>query len=71
MIPFIVFRVMKIVASLLAVVVIGINLFFVVVFMEELPSHWAIYLAIAIGVLLYMTFVVYLVSLGILEYSTL
>jgi len=56
------FRVMKIIASLLTLVVIGINLFFVVVFIQQLPSHWAIYLTIAVVVTLYMVFVIYLVS---------
>jgi len=53
---------MKIIASLLTLVVIGINLFFVVVFIQQLPSHWAIYLTIAVVVTLYMVFVIYLVS---------
>jgi len=53
---------MKTVASLLTVVVIGINLFFVAVFIQQLPAHWAIYLTMAIVVTLYMAFVVYLVS---------
>ncbi|KAL3832300.1 hypothetical protein ACJMK2_023954 [Sinanodonta woodiana] len=53
-------RVMKTIAGVLTVVVIGINLFFVVVYVKELPNHWAIYLVIAILVVLYITFVTYL-----------
>ncbi|XP_052809476.1 natural resistance-associated macrophage protein 2-like [Mya arenaria] len=52
--------VMKVIASVLTVVVIGINLFFVAVFIQRLPEHWAIYLAIAVVVCLYMAFVLYL-----------
>ncbi|KAL4221936.1 hypothetical protein ACF0H5_017988 [Mactra antiquata] len=51
---------MKIVAGLLTIVVIGINMFFVVVFIQNLPSHWAIYLSISIVVCLYLLFVIYL-----------
>ncbi|KAK3603173.1 hypothetical protein CHS0354_043006 [Potamilus streckersoni] len=53
-------RVMKAIAGVLTVVVIGINLFFVVVYVKELPKHWAIYLVITIIVVLYITFVTYL-----------
>ncbi|KAH3715576.1 natural resistance-associated macrophage protein 2-like [Dreissena polymorpha] len=52
--------VMKVIASLLTVVVIGINMFFVAVFMQQLPNHWAVYLGVALGVALYLTFVIYL-----------
>lgn len=53
--------VMKIIAGLLAAVVIGINLYFVVVYIQQLPKHWAVYLGITILVILYLAFVVYLV----------
>lgn len=51
---------MKIIASLLTIVVIGINLFFVIVFIQKLPSHWAVYLGMSVLVLLYLLFVIYL-----------
>ncbi|XP_077979173.1 natural resistance-associated macrophage protein 2-like [Glandiceps talaboti] len=59
----------KIVASLLAVTVIGINLYFVALFVRVIPHHWAIYLGVAIAVILYLSFIGYLawicmVSLG-------
>ncbi|XP_060584569.1 LOW QUALITY PROTEIN: natural resistance-associated macrophage protein 2-like [Ruditapes philippinarum] len=52
--------VMKTIACLLTVVVIGINMFFVVVFIQGLPSHWAIYLGISVLVFAYLLFVIYL-----------
>ncbi|XP_071102519.1 natural resistance-associated macrophage protein 2-like [Haliotis cracherodii] len=52
--------VMKILAGLLAVGVIIINLFFVVVYIQQAPAHWAIYLAVAIVVCFYICFVIYL-----------
>jgi hypothetical protein len=52
---------MKIIAAVLSIVVIGINMFFVVTYISELPSHWAIYLTMAILVLFYLAFVLYLV----------
>ena len=54
---------MRIITGVLAVAVIGINLFFVVTFLKDLPSNWAIYIAIGIAVLLYLLFVIYLVSI--------
>uniref|UniRef100_A0A0P6HKC5 Natural resistance-associated macrophage protein n=1 Tax=Daphnia magna TaxID=35525 RepID=A0A0P6HKC5_9CRUS len=52
----------KILLAILAVVVVGINLFFVVVTIDEnLPHHWAIYTAFGIFGVLYMTLVGYLV----------
>jgi len=56
------YRVMKIIAGILAAVVIGINMYFVVVYIQELPNHWAIYLAIAVLLLFYFVFLLYLVS---------
>ncbi|XP_059169780.1 natural resistance-associated macrophage protein 2-like isoform X2 [Physella acuta] len=53
-------RCMKILTGLLALVVIGINLYFVVVYIQELPEHWAIYLSISIAVFLYLLFLLYL-----------
>ncbi|XP_053373453.1 natural resistance-associated macrophage protein 2-like isoform X2 [Mercenaria mercenaria] len=47
-------------AGLLTIIVIGINLFFVVVFIQDLPSHWAIYLAMSVLIILYLLFVIYL-----------
>lgn len=57
------FSVGKIVISLLGVVVIGINLYFVDDFVKSnLPDHWAVYLALAIFMLFYICFNLYLVS---------
>ena len=50
------------IASVLTIVVIGINLFFVSVFIRELPEKWWLYLIIGVLLLLYMLFVIYLVS---------
>jgi len=56
------YRVMKIIAGILTAVVIGINMYFVVVYIQELPNHWAIYLAIIVLLLFYFIFLLYLVS---------
>ena len=58
------YRLAIIVCSLLAVTVIGINIYFVAVFLPTLPHHWAMYLLEAIILLLYFTFIIYLVSTG-------
>ncbi|KAL1430022.1 hypothetical protein MTO96_015508 [Rhipicephalus appendiculatus] len=53
----------KIGASLLSMLVISINLFFVSNFVREsLPSHWAIYLGVALFGLLYLGFNLYLLA---------
>lgn len=54
-------RLMTIFTSLLAVVVIGINLFFISVYVHSLPNHWAMYLLVSVLVLMYIMFVIYLV----------
>ncbi|KAL3861413.1 hypothetical protein ACJMK2_007448 [Sinanodonta woodiana] len=54
-------RFMKAIAGTLTVVVVGINIYFVVVYIGQLPSNWAIYVPIAILVVIYMAFVIYLV----------
>ena len=54
---------MKAIASTLTVVVVGINLYFVMVYLQELPNHWAIYLGVAVVTVAYLAFVVYLVCL--------
>ncbi|XP_013399116.1 natural resistance-associated macrophage protein 2-like [Lingula anatina] len=54
-------RPMQVFTALLALLVICINLFFVSSYISELPNHWAIYLAIALGIFIYMGFVGYLV----------
>ncbi|XP_070565731.1 natural resistance-associated macrophage protein 2-like [Ptychodera flava] len=59
----------KIVASLLALIVMVINSYFVVVFIGILPKHWAIYLGLAVVSILYLGFIGYLawkclISLG-------
>ena len=56
------YRVMKIIAGILTAVVIGINMYFVVVYIQELPNHWVIYLAITLLLLFYFIFLLYLVS---------
>merc|ERR1712150_275641 len=53
-------RLMKILTGLLAVVIIGINLFFVAIYVQTLPHHWIIYLVIAIAIFLYLAFLSYL-----------
>ncbi|XP_055892431.1 natural resistance-associated macrophage protein 2-like isoform X4 [Biomphalaria glabrata] len=53
-------RIMKTIACLLAAVVIGINMYFVIVYIQQLPEHWAIYLSISIAVFLYLLFLFYL-----------
>ncbi|XP_078321278.1 natural resistance-associated macrophage protein 2-like isoform X2 [Crassostrea virginica] len=53
-------RLMSVFTALLAVLVIGINLFFISVYIHSLPSHWAVYVAVSVLVILYLTFVLYL-----------
>lgn len=54
-------RFMTIFTGLLAMVVIGINLFFISVYVHSLPDHWAVYLMVSVLVLMYIMFVIYLV----------
>ncbi len=56
------YRFSKIICSLLAVTVIGINLFFVVTYLPSLPHHWAMYTFVAVIVIAYLAFITYLVS---------
>ena len=53
---------MKTIAGLLSITVIVINLYFVVVYIQELPQKLYYYIPIAIVVVLYLSFVSYLVS---------
>lgn len=53
---------MTIFTGLLAMVVIGINLFFISVYVHSLPDHWAVYLMVSVLVLMYIMFVIYLVG---------
>lgn len=53
-------KIMKAIATVLTVAVIGINLFFVAVYIQKLPSRWWMYTIIAVLVILYMLFVIYL-----------
>ncbi|XP_052096090.1 natural resistance-associated macrophage protein 2-like isoform X1 [Mytilus californianus] len=53
--------VMKIISGVLAAVVIGINMYFVAVYIQQLPNHWAIYLGVAVLIFFYFAFVLYLV----------
>ncbi|XP_072029435.1 natural resistance-associated macrophage protein 2-like [Amphiura filiformis] len=50
----------KVVCSLLAVSVIGINLFFVVTYLPSVPHHWAMYTFLAVVILAYLSFIAYL-----------
>ncbi|GFS50359.1 natural resistance-associated macrophage protein 2 [Trichonephila inaurata madagascariensis] len=51
----------KVIVTLLGITVIGINLYFVEQFStENLPNHWAVYLALALYILFYVCFVFYL-----------
>lgn len=50
----------KILTSVLSIVVIGINLYFVAVYIPDLPQHWAMYLLITIILLFYILFTAYL-----------
>jgi hypothetical protein len=57
----------KIILALLAVVVVGINLFFVIASIDQkLPHHWAIYLGFGIGGFLYLLLVGY-ITLHLIE----
>ncbi|XP_022248482.1 natural resistance-associated macrophage protein 2-like isoform X1 [Limulus polyphemus] len=54
----------KVIASVLSVMVVGINLYFVFNFTQSaLPHHWAVYVGIAIFMFLYVLFVLYLVGI--------
>ena len=53
---------MKTISSLLTLAVISINIYFVVVYIKDLPKHWAIYLGVAVVMFFYIVFVIYLVS---------
>ncbi|XP_041478398.1 natural resistance-associated macrophage protein 2-like isoform X1 [Lytechinus variegatus] len=48
--------------GLLAITVIGINIYFVAVFLPQLPHHWAMYLLEAIVLVIYFAFIFYLVA---------
>jgi len=50
----------QILTVLLTILVIGINLFFAVVYIETLPPRWYVYLPIGILVFLYLFFLAYL-----------
>lgn len=53
-------RVMNVIACLLSLTVIGINLYFVVVYIQELPQQAYVYIPIAIVVIAYLAFLAYL-----------
>ncbi|XP_025093172.1 natural resistance-associated macrophage protein 2-like [Pomacea canaliculata] len=53
-------RIMKTIISILAVTVIAINMYFVAVYIQEVPSLWYIYFIVAIVIALYFTFIIYL-----------
>lgn len=50
----------KIICMVLAVTVIGINLFFVVTYIPQLPQHWAMYCLVGFVMTSYLIFVIYL-----------
>ncbi|XP_038044473.1 natural resistance-associated macrophage protein 2-like isoform X2 [Patiria miniata] len=50
----------KIFCFLLAIAVIGINMFFVVTYIPSLPQHWAMYVFVAILLCAYIIFILYL-----------
>jgi len=53
--------------ALLAVVIVGINLFFVIASIgQKLPHHWAIYLGFGIGGFFYLLLVGY-ITLHLIE----
>ncbi|XP_061193813.1 natural resistance-associated macrophage protein 2-like isoform X1 [Saccostrea echinata] len=54
-------RFMSIFTGVLAIVVIGINLFFIIEYIQGLPDHWAVYLVVAILVLIYIIILLYLI----------
>jgi natural resistance-associated macrophage protein 2 len=59
----------KITTFALSLAVVVINLFFVYVYISSnLPSHWFIYIFIAILLLLYVGFIAYLILFGFHEY---
>ncbi|CAL1280340.1 unnamed protein product [Larinioides sclopetarius] len=52
----------KIIITLLGITVFGINIYFVAqTAKDNLPDHWAVYLALALYILFYVCFVLYLV----------
>ncbi|KAL8563609.1 hypothetical protein ACOMHN_024710 [Nucella lapillus] len=53
-------RVMKVITCLLSLTVIGINLYFVVVYIQELPQKAYVYVPITLVVIAYLAFVAYL-----------
>ncbi|XP_041366950.1 natural resistance-associated macrophage protein 2-like [Gigantopelta aegis] len=53
-------KLMKIISSLLTLGVISINIYFVVVYIQDLPQHWAIYFGVAVVMFFYIAFVIYL-----------
>ncbi|XP_074641913.1 natural resistance-associated macrophage protein 2-like isoform X2 [Tubulanus polymorphus] len=61
---------MSTIASVLTVVVFGVNMFFVVVYIDKLPvKHWALYTFIGILLFIYITFIVYLVLHCLAEFG--
>nr|KAG5699069.1 hypothetical protein BaRGS_017752 [Batillaria attramentaria] len=53
-------RGMKAVAGFLTILIIAINIYFVVVYLQEVPKLWYLYLIIIVIVVLYLAFVIYL-----------
>jgi hypothetical protein len=51
----------KVICFCLAVVVIGINMFFVATYIPSLPQHWAMYVFVAVVLCAYLVFICYLV----------
>ena len=53
-------KTMKCLASVLGVAILGINVYFTADYFQELPPTWPVYLGLALLVLLYLVFVIYL-----------
>ena len=64
------FRIMKTIATILTVAVIGIlNLFFVVVYIQKLPPCWWMYTIIAVLVVLILSRLIYIYSVSKFSYT--
>ena len=60
---------MKTISGILTVVVVGINIFFVSVFIQKLPQQWWMYLIVVVVAIFYFLLVIYLVSTAIHPYK--
>ena len=61
---FFLFRLMNILAGGLSLLVLGINFYFAAVYIQNLAiKHWALYTFIALVMIAYVAFILYLVSI--------